>query len=88
MVYDTEAVPLTDLGYGAPRVLAYDKARAEKDHQDTLDQLDEARETVLLRSAKYQQVFWWYHNKTFQSEHSRSTTWSYDESKLPRTLTS
>ena len=35
----------------------------KKDHQDVVDQLDEARETALLRSARYQQALRRYHNK-------------------------
>ena len=61
MVYGTEVVLSTDLNYGAPRVLAYDKAKAKKDRQDALDQPDEAHETALLRSAKYQQALRKYH---------------------------
>lgn len=56
MVYGVEVVLPTNLDYGTPRVLAYDEARAEEDQQDALDQLDEARETMLLRSTKYQQA--------------------------------
>jgi hypothetical protein len=63
MVYGAEAILPTNLDYGAPRFMAYDVAKAEKDWQDTLDQLDEARETTLLWSAKYQQALWKYHNK-------------------------
>ena len=48
MVYDAEAVLPIDLIYGAPQVLAYDEAKAEKDWQDALDPLDEARKTTLL----------------------------------------
>jgi hypothetical protein len=58
-----EAVLPIDLDYGAPRVLAYDEAKVEKDRQETLDQLDKARETALLRSTKYQQELQRYHNK-------------------------
>jgi hypothetical protein len=43
--------------------LAYNEAIAEKDQQDVLDLLDEACETALLCSAKYQQVLRRYHNK-------------------------
>jgi hypothetical protein len=46
--------------------LAYNKAKAEKDQQDVLDLLDEARETALLCSAKYQQALWRYHNKNIR----------------------
>ena len=63
MVYGTEAVLPTDLDYGAPRIRAYDKQGAEASHQDTMDQLDEARDIALLRSTKYQQALWRYHNR-------------------------
>ena len=54
MVYGAEAVLSTDLDYGAPRIRAYDEQGAEASHQDTMDQLDEARDISLLRLAKYQ----------------------------------
>ena len=63
MVYGAEAVLPTDLNYRAPRVLAYDEAKVKKDQQDAVDQVDEARETTLLRSARYQQALRRYHNK-------------------------
>lgn len=56
VVYGAEAMLPTDLNYGAPRVLAYNEAWLEEDHQDMLDQLDEACETALLQSMKYQQT--------------------------------
>ena len=56
MVYGFEAVLPTDLDYGAPKIRAYDKQGAEASHQDAMDQLDEARDIALLRSAKYQQA--------------------------------
>ena len=63
MVYGSEAVLPTDLDYGAPRIRAYDEQGAETSHQDAMDQLDEARDIALLRSAKYQQALRWYHNR-------------------------
>ena len=54
MVYGSEAILPTDLDYGAPRIRAYDEKGAEASHQDAMDQLDEARDIALLRSAKYQ----------------------------------
>ena len=62
MVYGSEAVLPTDLDYGAPRVRAYDEQGAEASHEDTMDQLDEARDVALLHSAKYQQALQWYHS--------------------------
>lgn len=56
MVYGAEAILPTDLDYGAPRVLAYNEAKAVEDRQDTLDQLDEAYEAALLHSIRYQQM--------------------------------
>ena len=53
MVYGSKAVLSTDLDYGAPRIRAYDKLGAEASHQDAIDQLDEAHDIALLRSAKY-----------------------------------
>ena len=63
MVYGVKVILLTDLNYGAPRVLVYDEAKAEKDQQDALDQLDKAHKTTLLCFARYQQALRRYHNK-------------------------
>ncbi|XP_066323707.1 uncharacterized protein [Miscanthus floridulus] len=62
-VYDSEAIHLTDLGYGAPRVRAYDEQGAEASLEDAMDQLDKVRDVVLLRSAKYQQTLRRYHSR-------------------------
>ena len=62
MVYGVKAVLPTDLDYGAPKIRAYDKQGAKASHQDAMDQLDEARDIALLRSAKYQQALRWYHS--------------------------
>ena len=62
MVNGSEAVLPTDLEYGVPRIRAYDEQGAEASHEDTMDQLDEARNVALLRSARYQQALCWYHN--------------------------
>ena len=53
MVYGSKAILPTDLNYGAPRVRAYDKQGAKASLEDGMDQLDEARDIALLRSAKY-----------------------------------
>ena len=63
MVYGAEAVLPTDLDYGAPRVKAYNEEGAEASHKDAMDQLDEARDTALLHSAKYQQALRRYHGR-------------------------
>jgi len=56
MVYSSEAILLTDLDYRAPRVRAHDEQGAKASLEDAMDQLDEARDVALLRSAKYQQA--------------------------------
>ncbi|XP_066373884.1 uncharacterized protein [Miscanthus floridulus] len=53
-VYGSEAVLPTDLDYGALRIRAHDKQGAKAFHEDTMDQLDEARDVALLRLARYQ----------------------------------
>ena len=63
MVYGSEAILLTDLDYGAPRIRAYNEQGAEASHEDAMGQLDEARDVALLRSAKYQQALRLYHSR-------------------------
>ena len=63
MLYGAEAVLPTDLDYRAPRIRAYDELGAEASHQDAMDQLDEAHDIALLRSARYQQALRWYHSR-------------------------
>jgi hypothetical protein len=53
MVYNAEAVLLTDIEYGAPRVMQYQEQEAKEHLEDALDQLDEARDVALLHFAKY-----------------------------------
>ena len=88
MVYGSEAVLPTDLNYGAPRIRAYDEQGAEVSHEDAMDQLDEAHDVALLRSAKYQQALCRYRNR--QCEVGRLTlgTWCSTSSKATRTATS
>ena len=54
--------PPTNFDYGAPRVRVYDKQGAEASLEDAMDQLDEAHDVALLRSAKYQQALRRYHS--------------------------
>ena len=63
MVYGSEAILPTDLDYGAPKIRAYDEQGAEASHQDTMDQLVEARDIALLCLAKYQQALRRYHSQ-------------------------
>ena len=63
MVYGSEAILLTNLNYGASRVRAYDGQGAKASLEDAMDQLDEARDVALIRSAKYQQALHRYHSR-------------------------
>ena len=63
MVYGSEAILPTDLDYGASTIRAYDEKGAKATHEDTMDQLGEACDIALLRSAKYQQALRWYHGQ-------------------------
>jgi hypothetical protein len=63
MVHGSEAVLPTDINYGSPRVRAYTEEGNQVTLEDVIDQLDEARDVVLLRCAKYQQALQHYHER-------------------------
>jgi ribonuclease HI/transposase InsO family protein len=53
LVYGAEVVLPTDLEYGSPRTKAYDDQSNQTSREDSLDQLEEARDVALLHSARY-----------------------------------
>ena len=55
LVYDAEAILPTDLEYGSPRLKAYQEQQNQRAREDSLDQVDEARDVALRLSARYQQ---------------------------------
>jgi hypothetical protein len=61
LVYGAEAVLPTDLEYGSPRTKAYDDRSNQISREDSLDQLEEARDVALLHSVRYQQSLRRYH---------------------------
>jgi hypothetical protein len=63
MVHGSEAVLPTNIDYGSPRVRAYIEEGNQVALEDAIDQLDEARDVALLRSAKYQQALRRYHER-------------------------
>ena len=63
LTYGSETVLPSDLDYGAPRVKAFDPATAAEAQGDTMEVLEEARLTTLLRSAHYQQTLRRYHER-------------------------
>jgi hypothetical protein len=54
LVYEAEAVLPTDLQYRSPRVQAYQPDMADEAQKDTIDLLEESRDTTIIRSARYQ----------------------------------
>jgi hypothetical protein len=70
LVYGAEVVLPTDLEYGSPMTKAYDDRSNQTSREDSLDQLEEARDVALLRSA-------WYH-------HSRQCCASSTAKPVPR----
>jgi hypothetical protein len=53
LVYGAEAILPTDLEYGSPRTRAYADQSNRSNQEDSLDQLEEARNMALLHSARY-----------------------------------
>jgi hypothetical protein len=66
MVHGSEAVLPTDIDYDSPQVQAYNEEANQVTLEDAIDQLDKARDVVLPRSAKYQQVLWLYHERNMR----------------------
>jgi transposase InsO family protein len=67
LVYGAEAILPTDLEYGSPRTRAYDDQSNRANREDSLDQLEEARDMALLHSARYQQSLRCYHARGVRS---------------------
>jgi hypothetical protein len=67
LVYGAEAILPTDLEYGSPRTKAYDDQSNQTSRDDSLDQLEEARDMALLHSARYQQSLRRYHARGVRS---------------------
>jgi hypothetical protein len=63
LVYGSEAVLPTDLEYGSPRLKAYNEQSNDAARENTLNQLEKARDIALLHSARYQQNLRRYHDK-------------------------
>jgi hypothetical protein len=61
LVYGAEAILPMNLEYGSPRKKAYDDQSNQTNREDSLDQLEEARDVALLHSARYQQPLRRYH---------------------------
>jgi hypothetical protein len=66
LVYGVEVVLPMNLEYGSPRTKAYDDRSNQTNREDSLDQLEEARDVALLHSARYQQSVRRYHARMVQ----------------------
>ena len=67
LVYGVEAILPADLEYGSPRAKAYDDRSNQTSREDSLDQLEEARDVALPHSARYQQSLRRYHARGVRS---------------------
>jgi hypothetical protein len=54
MVHGSEAVLPTGIDYGSPRVQAYTEEGNQVALEDSINQLDKARDVALLHFSKYQ----------------------------------
>ena len=61
LVYGAEAILPMDLEHGSPRLWAFSESNNQVNHEDSLDQLEEALDVALLHLAKYQQSLRRYH---------------------------
>jgi transposase InsO family protein len=59
-VYGAEVVLPTDLEYESPKIRGYDESLNQRAREDSLDQIDEARDVAMMHSARYQQALRWY----------------------------
>jgi hypothetical protein len=67
LVYGVEAILPTDLEYSSPKTRTYDVRSNQTNREDTLDQLEEARDMALLHSTQYQQSLRRYHARGVRS---------------------
>jgi hypothetical protein len=80
LVYGAEAILPTDLEYGSPRTKAYDDQGNQTSREDSLDQLEEARDVALPSDAATPEGF--------GPETSEWETWYFGCDKTPEGTTS
>jgi hypothetical protein len=56
LVYGVEAILPTNLEYGSPKIKGYDESSNQRAREDSLDQIDKARDVAMMHSARYQQA--------------------------------
>ena len=90
LVYGAEAVLPTELVYGSPRVLAYDKLKQEQLRQDDALLLEEDRLQAVVRAARYQQALRRYHSRKVNArsfEEGDLVLWRVQSAKNSNKLT-
>jgi hypothetical protein len=88
LVYGAEAMLPTDLEYGSPRTKAYDDRNNQTSREDSLDQLEEARDVALLHSAGTSSLCDATTPEGFGPEASKWETWYFSYDKTPEGATS
>jgi hypothetical protein len=58
------------LEYGSPKIKGYDEGLNQRAREDSLDQIDEARDMSMMHSARYQQALRWYQAQKIQHRDS------------------
>jgi hypothetical protein len=88
LVYGAEAILPTDLEYGSPRTKAYDDQNNQTSREDSLDQLEEARNVALLHSARISSLCDATTPEGFGPEASKWEIWCFGYDKTPEGATS
>ena len=88
LVYGAEAILPTDLEYSSPRTRAYDDRSNQTNREVSLDQLEEARDMVLLHSRGISSLCDATTPEGFGPETSRWGTWYFGYDKTPEGATS
>jgi ribonuclease HI/transposase InsO family protein len=88
LVYGAEAILPTDLEYGSPRTKTYDDRSNQASREDSLDQLEEARDMALLHSACISSLCDATMLEGFGPEDSRWETWYFGCGRTPEGATS
>jgi hypothetical protein len=88
LVYGAEAILPTDLEYGSPRTRAYDDQSNRTHREDSLDQLEEARDMAYYTRRGTSSPCDATTPEGFGPETSRWATWCFDYDKTPEGGTS
>ena len=88
LVYGAEAVILTELIYGSPRVLAYDEVMHDQHRRDDAVLLEENRLRAATHAARYRQALRRNHSRRVHAQSFRKATLSLGAFSPPMVQTS